>query len=100
MYCLAQVNSKWFQAQEIVFAWLTRGNREMSPLSVDVAVRVRPPQLTSSTRQTVPLRGQYGQFLVDKVHDESTSQDVVFSQSVLPVVNHFLQVTKEYVVED
>ncbi len=62
------------------------------PLAVEVAVRVRPPQLTPATKVTVPLRGQYGQFLVDAVHDENATQDEVFSQSVLPVVNQFLQV--------
>eukprot|EP00798_Chlamydomonas_sp_ICE-L_P007937 gene7937-1151_t len=56
------------------------------PFSSEVAVRVRPSLLNSSPRvTTVPLRGQYGHFTVDAVHDEAASQEAIYSSNVAPL---------------
>ena len=66
-------------------------------LEVSVSVRIRPgSSLPSSSRSTVPIQvpwsGTYGQFEVDRVHEEEETQNDVYVGSVLPAVNSFLQV--------
>lgn len=73
------------------------------PLQVEVAVRIRPPLLPPSSAtaaagttrplSTVALRGSFGSYPVDQVHEEASSQEAVFEASVLPAVNSFLQVS-------
>lgn len=60
-------------------------------LDVEVAVRIRPPSY-DSVRSTVPIRGQWGKFVVDCVVEESGVNEDIFTQTVVPQVNTFLQV--------
>ncbi len=55
---------------------------------IEVAVRIRPD--APSVRSTA-IRGLFGAYEVDAVHDECSTEDV-FAQSVLPLVDSFLQV--------
>jgi len=65
-------------------------------LEVSVSVRIRPGSSLPSSRSTVqipvPWSGTYGQFEVDRVHEEEETQNDVYVGSVLPAVNSFLQV--------
>ena len=63
-------------------------------LCVDVAVKVRPlPFIGYRSTAPVPIRGNTGQYEVDAVYDEGSTQDSVFVGSVLPAVDKFLQVS-------
>lgn len=75
-------------------AWrvpLSMHSLNRGPLHIEVACRIRPLAL-SSARSTVPIRSSFGSYEVHKVYHECCSQDEVFTGSVLPAVNSFLQV--------
>ncbi|MEW5297934.1 MAG: hypothetical protein WDW36_001110 [Sanguina aurantia] len=64
---------------------------------VSVAVRIKPSTQNSQTSSSSSrlngghLRGAYGQFQLDTVLDEGSTQDAVFRDVAAPLVNSFLQ---------
>ena len=65
-------------------------------LDISVSVRIRPDSSISSkstiSNQAITWTGTYGQFEVDRVHEEHATQNDIYVGSVLPAVNSFLQV--------
>ncbi|EFJ43029.1 hypothetical protein VOLCADRAFT_96773 [Volvox carteri f. nagariensis] len=63
---------------------------------VRAAVRIRPP--IRSGGPPLSIKGQYGQFAFDYVVEEGASQEVTFTECILPQVNNFLQGTSSTVL--
>ena len=64
-------------------------------LNVSVSVRIRPVSSISSRSSILnqaTWTGTYGQFEVDRVHEEHETQNDIYVGSVLPAMNSFLQV--------
>jgi hypothetical protein len=82
---------------------------------IGVAVRVRPPDSRQTTRAQSAIKGQvsngarefnpapshsisracqFGHYEFDSVHDENATQEDVYKETILPVVNTFLQVSR------
>ncbi|GIL61182.1 hypothetical protein Vafri_15579, partial [Volvox africanus] len=63
---------------------------------VRAAVRIRPA--VRSGGPPLSIKGQYGQFAFDYVVEEGASQEVTFTECILPQVNNFLQGTSSTVL--
>ncbi|GMH34090.1 hypothetical protein BSKO_01924 [Bryopsis sp. KO-2023] len=59
--------------------------------TIGVSLRVRPPELRARKPASPCCKGEFGEFEVDFVHEDSATQEDVYQETFRPIVNAFLQ---------